>query len=49
MKIGWILLAGPNAGWLNKVWMAVTGAESGLFNVYSMAGLIVVVAVTPLP
>ncbi len=20
--IGWILLAGPNAGWLNKVWMA---------------------------
>ena len=47
--IGWILLAGPNAGWLNKVWMAVTGAESGLFNVYSMAGLIVVVAVTSFP
>jgi ABC-type Fe3+ transport system permease subunit len=47
--IGWILLAGPNAGWLNKLWMAATGAESGLFNVYSMAGLIVVVAVTSFP
>ena len=26
--IGWILLAGPNAGWLNKVWMALTGAKA---------------------
>ena len=24
--IGWILLGGPNAGWINKAWMAVTGA-----------------------
>jgi iron(III) transport system permease protein len=47
--IGWILLAGPNAGWLNKAWMALTGAEAGIFNVYSMAGLIVVVAVTSFP
>src|SRR5262249_57709008 len=47
--IGWILLAGPNAGWLNKLWMASTGASHGLFNVYSMAGLIVVVAVTSFP
>src|SRR5947209_12217255 len=47
--IGWILLAGPNSGWLNKVWMALTGAEHGLFNVYSMAGLIVVIAVTSFP
>jgi len=47
--IGWILLAGPNAGWLNKAWMAATGAEHGIFNVYSMAGLIVVVAVTSFP
>src|SRR5882724_11560066 len=47
--IGWILLAGPNAGWLNKVWMGLTGAEHGIFNVYSMTGLIVVVAVTSFP
>jgi iron(III) transport system permease protein len=47
--IGWILLAGPNAGWLNKLWMAVTGAGHGLFNVYSMPGLILVVAVASFP
>src|SRR5207248_6728056 len=47
--IGWILLAGPNSGWLNKVWIAVTGADRGIFNVYSMTGLIVVVAVTSFP
>jgi iron(III) transport system permease protein len=47
--IGWILLAGPNSGWLNKVWIALTGAEHGIFNVYSMSGLIVVVAVTSFP
>jgi iron(III) transport system permease protein len=47
--IGWILLAGPNSGWLNKVYMALTGAQHGIFNVYSMAGLIVVVAVTSFP
>lgn len=47
--IGWILLAGPNAGWLNKLWIALTGADHGIFNVYSMTGLIVVVAVTSFP
>src|SRR5882757_1731272 len=47
--IGWILLAGPNSGWLNKVWMALTGTEHGIFNIYSMAGLIVVIAVTSFP
>ena len=47
--IGWILLAGPNSGWLNKIWMAVSGAEHGIFNIYSMTGLIVVVAVASFP
>jgi iron(III) transport system permease protein len=47
--IGWILLAGPNSGWLNKVWIAMTGAERGIFNVYSMPGLILVVAVATFP
>jgi iron(III) transport system permease protein len=36
--IGWILLAGPNSGWLNKIWMAATGAGHGIFNIYSMTG-----------
>jgi iron(III) transport system permease protein len=47
--IGWILLAGPNSGWLNKVWMALTGAPHGVFNIYSMTGLILVIAVTSFP
>src|SRR3954452_21587636 len=47
--IGWILLAGPNSGWLNKLWMAATGQEHGLLNIYSMPGLILVVAVTSFP
>lgn len=47
--VGWILLAGPNAGWINKVWMGLTGASTGIVNVYSMTGLIVVIAVTSFP
>ena len=47
--IGWILLAGPNSGWLNKLWMAGTGQPHGLLNIYSMPGLILVVAVTSFP
>src|SRR5580704_6634080 len=47
--IGWILLAGPNSGWLNRVWMAFTGAGHGIFNVYSMTGLIIVVGVASFP
>jgi iron(III) transport system permease protein len=47
--IGWILLAGPNSGWLNKLWMMLSGQSHGIFNVYSMAGLILVVSVTSFP
>jgi iron(III) transport system permease protein len=47
--IGWILLAGPNSGWLNKAWIFATGAERGLFNVYTMPGLILVIALTSFP
>ncbi|HSU06737.1 MAG TPA: iron ABC transporter permease, partial [Acetobacteraceae bacterium] len=47
--IGWILLAGPNAGWLNHAWMLVTGSESGLFNVFSFGGLVFVTALYSCP
>ena len=47
--IGWILLAGPNAGWINKTWMWLTGAESGFANVYTFAGLIWVTALYGFP
>lgn len=47
--VGWILLAGPNAGWLNRAWVALTGADSGPFNIYSMPGLVLVVACYSFP
>ena len=47
--IAWILLAGPNAGWLNRVWMAATGAGAGPFNIYSMAGLVLIIAIYSYP
>lgn len=47
--IGWILLAGPNAGWLNQVWTALTGSEEPLFNVFSMWGLAFVIALNVFP
>ena len=47
--IGWILLAGPNSGWLNKLWIMLSGETHGIFNVYSMPGLILVVSVTSFP
>jgi len=47
--IGWILLAGPNAGWLNRVWVALTGADSGLFDIYSFPGLVFIIAIYSFP
>ena len=47
--IGWILLAGPNAGWINRLWMALTGSSSGVFDVYSFAGLVLVTALYAFP
>jgi len=47
--IGWILLAGPNSGWLNRVWMAVTGSGSGILNIYSFPGLVFVIAIYEFP
>ena len=47
--VGWILLAGPNAGWLNRAVVALTGADRGPFNIYSMPGLVLVVACYSFP
>ena len=47
--IGWILLAGPNSGWLNRIWMATTGATEGLFNIYSFEGLTFNIAIYSFP
>ncbi len=48
-SIAWILLAGPNSGWLNRVWMALTGTDHGLFNIYSFAGLVFNIAIYSFP
>ena len=45
----WTLLAGPNAGALNKLYRAVTGSEDALFNIFSMPGLIFVMALYSFP
>ncbi|MHB1123677.1 MAG: ABC transporter permease [Ramlibacter sp.] len=47
--VGWILLAGPNAGWLNRAAVALFGSDGGPFNIYSMPGLILVVACYSFP
>jgi iron(III) transport system permease protein len=45
----WVMLAGPNAGYLNKLYRSVTGADGPLFNIFSMTGLIFVVALYTFP
>jgi len=47
--VGWMLLAGPNAGWLNRAWMWVTGAENGIFDIYTFSGLALVIALSSFP
>ena len=47
--IGWILLAGPNAGWLNKAWMAVTGSHHGFIDVYTFSVMSLVTALYAFP
>jgi iron(III) transport system permease protein len=47
--IAWILMAGPNAGWLNRAYTWVTGATAGPFNVYTKIGLILVIACYSFP
>jgi iron(III) transport system permease protein len=47
--IAWILLAGPNSGWLNKVAIWLTGASEGPFNIYSFPGLAFVMAIYSFP
>jgi iron(III) transport system permease protein len=47
--VAWILLAGPNAGWFNRIFMAITGVGEGPFNIYSFPGLVTVIALYSFP
>ena len=42
--IGWILLAGPNAGWINKAWQWITGDPGRIVNIFTFEGLVFVMA-----
>ena len=43
--VGWILLAGPNTGWINRLWYFVTGPGEPLVNIFSFAGLVLATAI----
>jgi len=45
----WIFLAAPNSGWLNRGAVALTGAEHGPLNIYSLGGAIFVIAMYSYP
>ena len=47
--LAWILLAGPNAGWLNTAFTSITGAQDGVFNIFSFPGLVFIIAVYSYP
>src|SRR2546425_564714 len=49
LAVAWILLAGPNAGLLNKLWIALTGASRGMLDVYTMTGLVLVSVASTFP
>lgn len=43
--LAWILLGSPNAGWINRIWVAMTGADTPLVNIFSLGGAIFVMAI----
>ena len=45
----WIFLAAPHSGWLNRAWVALTGAPRGFLNIYSLAGAVCVIALYSYP
>jgi hypothetical protein len=47
--MSWILLAGPNAGWLNRAYSSLFGVETGILNIYSFSGLVFIIALYSFP
>ena len=47
--VAWVMLAGPNAGALNKLWRGLTGSEAAAVNIFTMTGLVFVVAIYTFP
>jgi iron(III) transport system permease protein len=47
--VAWEMLAAPNSGLLNQLWRGVTGDDDPLFDIYTMEGLIFVMACYTFP
>ncbi|GAC1575543.1 MAG: iron ABC transporter permease [Candidatus Elarobacter sp.] len=45
----WILLAAPNSGWINRAIVAITHADHGPLNIFSLGGAIFVMALYNVP
>jgi iron(III) transport system permease protein len=45
----WVMLAGPNAGILNKLYRELTGAQEPLIDIFTMSGLIFAVTLYTFP
>ncbi len=46
--LAWLSLAGP-VGFMNQLWMAMTGVEEPLFGIYGATGIIMVLALSHYP
>jgi iron(III) transport system permease protein len=47
--VAWILLAGPNAGWLNKRWAELFATDGGPFNIFTFWGIALLIALYAFP
>lgn len=47
--MSWILLAGPNAGWVNRAYSWLVGGDAGFLNIYSFPGLVFIIALYSFP
>ena len=47
--MSWILLAGHNAGWLNRAYNGFLGTDGGFLNIYSFPGLVFIIALYSFP
>jgi iron(III) transport system permease protein len=43
--VGWILLAGPNTGWINRAWHWLVGPGEPLVNIFSFWGLVLAISI----
>ncbi|MDO5115039.1 MAG: iron ABC transporter permease [Synergistaceae bacterium] len=40
--LAWKMLLSPRAGYINQLWMAITGTRSALFNIYGFWGIVII-------